>query len=576
MDKRIVASAVTVLFLASLNSCTIHKAATMDPDGLRGAKPYALIVVAVKKKSGERMEFSRRQEVTVSGDYILIPEPRGSFPSRLLWADIKEFKENADGRITEVVTNKARFFRLVASQREEKGIKISDAHAFRVIPLSEVDLVWVRKTNWPLTIGVSAIPVALLLAVAVNALNSPPVQPPPDPGIESCPFVYSFDGEHYVLEAEPYGGAVCPGLERTEWVGLDYLKPVDGRYKLILSNELDEVEHVNELKLVVVDHPAGVTVVPEPYGKMRTIAPPRPPTSARDGDGRDILPLVAAKDGAFWYSHLEGLNPENDEELKDELLLEFARPAGAQKAKLIANVWTTVWGSQAIKPLLASQGRELGSFFEEINAGGPALFSVMSWFAREEMYNLQFRVETSSGWKTKALVFGGGPVIAKDKAYQLDLSDVLGDTVRVKLTPAAGFWMIDHLSLDFSEDVTVRVTELSADTALDDAGRDIGGHLAADDNSYFVIPKDSRPATLEFAAPPSIPGLARTVFVKARGYYDLLLKTEGEPTLDLDKMIDTPGESIRFALRQHPAVSGARAGKPAEGRPAPEGQGIRR
>jgi hypothetical protein len=557
MSRKTIACFSIVVFLLSFDSCIrINKTAQTDPAGLYGSEPLKLTVVAVQTKTGERLEFSKKDRATISDNAVLVPDPEGTVPSRIAWNEIKTFKKNSSAELIYAETKDGRAFRVLSSGTYEAGILILRGLAYRSIPLSDVDLIWVRKVNKGASFAANAVVTlavvaAASLAVIANAFKNWN----PWEGAESCPFVYSYDGEAYVLDAEPYGGAVCAGLERVDWVGLDSLEPVGGRYRILLSNELEEVEHVDELKLVVVDHPEDVTVVPELSGRMRTIVSPQRPTSARDADGRDILALLAAKDDTFWLGRVEGRDPEKDENLKEELVLEFAKPAGAKSAKLVANAWWTQWGTQAVKPILATQGRELAAFIDRVDSGGPTLLSLLRWFASEEMYNLQVRVETESGWKTKALIFGGGPMIAKDKAYALDLSEVPGDTVRMKLTPAAGFWMIDRLALDFSEDATVRVTELAAGPARDAAGRDIGAELASDDGAYFVIPRGIGPATLEFAVPAQAPGTARTLFVKAAGYYDLMLDGEGERTLDLDELMRSPGETIRLALRSHPAIS---------------------
>ena len=144
---------------------------------------------------------------------------------------------------------------------------VKGALAMSPLPLSDLDLIWVSKTD-KLASGVASVLVAVVVASGATVVAVVGIAWLIDPPETSCPLVYSFDGEEYVLDAEPYGAAICRGLERTEWIGLDNLKAVGGRYRLRLANELDESDHTDEFRLVVVDHPKGVSVAPGIQGKM--------------------------------------------------------------------------------------------------------------------------------------------------------------------------------------------------------------------------------------------------------------------------------------------------------------------
>jgi len=552
MKRPFATFATALIVLVSVDACAIKKTVKSDAAGVSKGVAYSATVVAVQLKTGQRMEFGKKAGATIKDDLVVIPaaEKDVTVQQKLLNADIKEF---TPGHIT---TNDGRFYRLISYEKTTEGVEIEKALPYRYVPLSDIDLVWVRKTNVPVSIlaATGAVILTATATLGIYFLINPP----------SCPFVYSFDGDEYVLDAEPYGAAISRGLERTEWIGLDNLKAVDGRYKLVLANELDETDHTDEIKLVVVDHPKGVSVAPGIQGKMAALSHVVPPARATDRAGRDILPLVAAKDDTFWLSRLEGLDPDDDAELKDELVLEFPKPAGARRAKLVANVWNTAWGTEAAHSLLEARGDRLGSWLTEVDAHGPAYWSTLSWFVREEMFNLPVRVETPSGWITKNLIFGSGASIAKNKVYDLDLSDVAGETVLIKLTPAAGFWMIDHLGLDFSEDVPLRVVELPPASAKDSGGRDVRDDLAARDGLYYDLPEAGHYSEIEFAAPPLDPALSRSLFIKTTGYYDIHINAVGEPKKDVLATIDIPGESLRYLLRQHPAVAkpGLRAPEP--------------
>jgi hypothetical protein len=555
MKKRLsapfaIGPAALVLALGLCMSCIpLYHQKKIQALGLSGR---TMEIVALQTKSGEKLTFSTSWPSLVLGDRILISNPTSRMSVDLPPEKVKSVvdeQKTADGRHIAVVESTDGWVYRGIIRRDGSSVYVNGLGYQRVIPLSDVDLVWVRKFDWLASMGVT-----FLAEVAVTAgllVLFPP----------SCPMVYSFNGEEYVPDAEPYGGAICRGLERVEWVGLDNLKPVNGRYRLRMANDLDETDRTDELKLVVADHAPGVTVVPDTTGRMRTFSAPRPPLTAVDAKtGRDILPLVSERDQRFWLSRMEGKDPRRDADLKDDLVLEFAKPAGVPKAKLLANVWNTAWGVGAAELLLQARGRTLPSWLAEIDARGPAYWSIMTWFVREEMFNLQVRVETPSGWTTKALLQGSGAAIAKDKAYELDLRDVPGDRVRIALTPASGFWMIDYLALDFSEDVPVRVTELAPVSAVDQSGRSVSAELASADGNYQVLAAKRDRAEVVFIAPPQDPSLERAVFVKARGYYDVPTGTLSEPNVEVVRKFDVPGESLRYVLMHHPAIA---AGGPA-------------
>ncbi len=508
-------------------------------------------IMALQMKTGEKITFSGDRTAIVYHDRILITEPNVRTTLKISAAELKSITDigaadNGD-RIYLVESTTGKTMRGTVI-RDATSVTVNGSAYEKPIPLSDVELVWVRKFNWLASMGATF--AAEAAVVGGLLLLFPP----------SCPMVYSFDGEAYVPDAEPYGGAICRGLERVEWVGLDNLKAVDGRYRMRLANDLDEADHTDELKLVVVDHPRDVDVVPDTAGRIRTFADPVPPLAAAESrSGRDILSLVSQRDERFWVSRMEGRDPRDDRDLKDELILEFAKPAGARRAKLLADVWNTSWGVGAAEVFLAARGRDLDLWLAEIDARGPAFWSIQRWFVREEMFNLQVRVETPEGWKSKALLQGSGAVIAKDKAYEIDLADVPGDRVRIKLTPASGFWMIDRLALDFSDDVAVRVTELSPVSAVDASGRSVKAELTAADGKYQTLARKGDLVDVEFAAPPADPSLSRTLFIKARGYYDIPIDKSAEPDLEVLRKFDLPGESLRYILMQHPVFAGGAA-----------------
>jgi len=411
------------------------------------------------------------------------------------------------------------------------------------IPIAEVKQVWVKRfsagRSFMAVLG--GIGVAYLTLMVIAMLTK-----------ESCPFIYSFDGETYVFDAEPYGGAICEGMKRTEWCGLEHLKETDGRYQILITNEVNETQYTDELKLVVVDHPHDVLAVPDISGKMHTLSHPLKPLRAWDGNGRDLMPYVSENDWMFWQSQTEEKSPERIEDLRDELVFEFPKPQGAARVKLLFNGCNTLWASHVVKRYLDLYGKEVQAWYREVNSYGPAYFKMLNMHVREELYSLQIRVETDKGWKSKGLVIGGGPFVSENKVCLLDISDVSGETLRIKVTPPSPFWKINHLAVDYTEDVPVRVREISAEEAFDDRGNNIREILERKDSVYLVMPHIGDRAELIFNAPSPIEGMERSVFLKASGYYDIHLEAQGDPQYELlEKIHSEPGFAVKQAFREY-------------------------
>ncbi len=587
-----------VVAIATLNfSCVAHTTQPVAPKTLKPGEQVK--VVGAARTTGERFEYPDKTPATVRKGELCATEAWRVELHVVPRAEIKEPRKFGKSRPDRIVTTDGRTYepsRLVSANDKEvrfetrvavpprvieipkvnvasrsfgkggkvQGIRTKGGQEYRGVevvgedentlrltargqeactPLAEYQQLVLRKVDSGktalYTIG------GLLLTLGVIAGIAAATK-------ESCPFVYSFDGEQYVFDAEPYGGATCVGLKRTEWCNLEHLREVDGRYRLRLTNEVDETQHTDELKLLVVDHPAGTQVVPDETGVLHTVSSPELPISARDRLGRDLLQLLAPDDAFFWESQLQGRDDAWDAVLREELTFEFPRPKGARQASLLFNGCNTVWASQMLKRYLELHGREVQACYDRMNSSSLVRGAIEAWNVREELYRLQIRVETAQGWVTKGTVVGGGPFISESKAYPIDVSDVEGDTLRVQLRPPAGFWMINSLAVEYGDGRPVRVREIAPLGAVDHAGADLREALAATDDRYVSMPEIGQWAEITFAAPPRAPGSLRSFVVKASGYYDIHLSAHGDPRRDiLARYQSEPGFGARFALQEY-------------------------
>jgi hypothetical protein len=273
-------------------------------------------------------------------------------------------------------------------------------------------------------------------------------------------------------------------------------------------------------------------VATDPAGRLHTIGALAAPVRATDGRGTDALARVRDADGWNWESSLSGRDPARDADVRDGLELAFVRPPGARRAHLVLDGSNTPWSSYLLGAFVAAHGRATQAWYDSLNAEPLLARAAGMRLAREGF--LAASVRTASGWRPQGMFWEAGPEVVKRQVLELDLAQVGGDTVHVRLESAPAFWLVDRVALDFTTDRDLAVHELRLVSARDRAGRDVAPLIAAADDRYYVLePGDA--AELRFGVSELPAGTSRTLLLRSTGWYRIHTPAVGEPdvaTLD--------------------------------------------
>jgi hypothetical protein len=130
----------------------------------------------------------------------------------------------------------------------------------------------------------------------------------------SCPTLFAWDGTHYSFVSDVIGAAVVGHWvsptatnipDPDEWIKIPgaQLSAHEGRYSLRFGEPMEEVNFVDQVRLVAVDHPASSAVFPNegflsepPFAQSKTVSTgaAHPLAAAHDNDGQDVLALLSS------------------------------------------------------------------------------------------------------------------------------------------------------------------------------------------------------------------------------------------------------------------------------------------
>ncbi|MBV8675009.1 MAG: VCBS repeat-containing protein [Acidobacteriaceae bacterium] len=177
--------------------------------------------------------------------------------------------------------------------------------------LGQADHADVVRMLWPTGVPQDEIDLAAAKQAAITEL---------DRRGSSCPVLFAWDGKRYEFVSDVIGAAVVGHWvsptatnqsDPDEWIKVDgsRLKARNGYLSLRFGEPMEEINYIDQVRLVAVDHPEGTEVYPDerflsepPFASGKTVvasAGTHPLAGAWDNKGQDVRPLLAARDHKY-------------------------------------------------------------------------------------------------------------------------------------------------------------------------------------------------------------------------------------------------------------------------------------
>ncbi|MCK4879901.1 MAG: hypothetical protein KAS82_04540 [Bacteroidales bacterium] len=388
-----------------------------------------------------------------------------------------------------------------------------------------------HTTTYSILFGVALIPVAyvafLLLFLLVMLLTG-----------NSCPFIYTWNGEAFEFAGEIYSGAVYPPLERHDYLLLPGLVEEDGEYRLKISNQLEEVQHTNLLELMVYDHAADQEVMVDKYGVGHIISEPVAPVSAISLRGEEVLPLIEKEDDLVYL----GNDPSRDPPLLDGVKLTYNIPHGIKTAHLVISAKNSYWLDFVYQNFREMLGASYKMWMKRQQDGDPK--QMESWSLSQNI-PLSVYLFKDGAWEFYDYYNTVGPMAFKKDILELDLSDIEKGPLRIKLEAGSYFWEIGYVGVSLEQTAPEPATIVQLSKAVDENGNNVAGNLLKDDALYYVQPEIGDEAELVFPVPDAKG--ERTIILHSKGYYEILQDPKGPPRVKALKEIRKTGNFNKYS-----------------------------
>ncbi len=391
------------------------------------------------------------------------------------------------------------------------------------LAFNDISYIQTHKFDWFKTIVFAGATSAVLIAgfpviTGNGGLTVTPkiVYPSGSGGYGSCPFIYSWDGNHFILEGEAFGVGLGKKLEYETCTVLSQLNSSHSKLKVRITNERPESHFFNKIKLVAVENDNSSTVYADNHNNLWAIKNPEKLLSAYYR-GKNITGLLTEDDNNYWQSDLSSAN--NNSGFEDKLILNFIKKRNSGSVSLIISAINTEISSLVFSKIQELMGNDYIDFLKAAENDS----DIINIF-KETLINSSLKVDLWNGkeWKYVDMILPEANQVKFKKLVRVPVNSLKQDTIKIRLRCMTDVWKLDAVTLDESPAAQLSTKEVKILSANQE-GKNIFEQIKSIDKSYAVLLPGEK-IDMEFDEPRNVKHKNISYALLAEGYlYEWLI-----------------------------------------------------
>lgn len=314
----------------------------------------------------------------------------------------------------------------------------------------------------------------------------------------SCPFIYSWDGRQYHLEAEAFGIGFGKALELKTSSVLPSLKEDDGKLKIRITNERPETHYFNSVELVAIESDKSATVILDAQNVPWPVYLPSSPISAYDCSNNNILNKISQKDHIYWETDWKDNNIFTN--IEDTIEIKFELPKGPKSGSLIIHSINTHLINAVYSKVFGFLGDDYLAFINAIDNDPEMISLIKQWI---EECTLKAYVLKNGRWEKLGIVYPEANETPFSRIVRFDFEDNDEETLQIRLISVKDVWKLDAVQIDWTEVKPLESLPVKLISAIGPNGENSISQIQfADANYLTLLPPQKLELTFLPKAPP--------------------------------------------------------------------------